>query len=355
MPTTRPDLDQVRLGPADQRAQRLETISQLARVPDRIERPVEGREDAVVDDLQDDHQGEDQPDDHGQDASTGGGQEEGQCDQDKPLERDPEESAHREVFRLVGSDEDGPHHQRREDRQGHCNALSHAPSPGVGPGGRVDRGPDGRALTRPQLWLRGVPVAPQPPNVVAKGLREQDQGHDERGRGHGGRQDVRGRDGQHNPLYRGDDLAPVARGQRFGDPRQRPPGGEEHVARGADHEHPGAGRAGDIRAEDQDQKRIDLGIEASALLRRARSPRDPSVDRVQCQRDRRQRHQEGDRHGRAQRVRDQRRDRDGECGSREGHPIRGGQPLAAVVQEPLCAHRYGDCSGCSVVWPHAHP
>ena len=77
------------------------------------------------------------------------------------------------------------------------------------------------------------------------------------------RQDVCSRDRQHDPLRRGDDLAPVARRQRLAHPRQQPPGDEERVARRADREHPRAGRAGDVHAEDDDQERVDLAVEAA--------------------------------------------------------------------------------------------
>ena len=112
------------------------------------------------------------------------------------------------------------------------------------------------------------------------------------------RQDVRGRDRQHDPLRRGDDLAPVARRQRLAHPRQQPPGREERVARRADREHPRAGRAGDVHAEDEDQERVDLAVEVRAQRRRRpRAPRDPAVDRVQRERDGRERHQHRDRRG----------------------------------------------------------
>ena len=59
----------------------------------------------------------------------------------------------------------------------------------------------------------GVPVDPQPPHVVAERLGEQGERDDEGGLGQGRRQDVCGRDRQHDPLRRSDDLAPVARRQ----------------------------------------------------------------------------------------------------------------------------------------------
>ena len=72
----RADLDQLRLGTADQGAQRLDPVPELTRVSERVERPVVEREEPVVEDLQDDHQREHQSDDHGQDASRDAGQDE---------------------------------------------------------------------------------------------------------------------------------------------------------------------------------------------------------------------------------------------------------------------------------------
>ena len=88
----RADLDQLRLGATDQRAQRLDPVPELSRVSERVERPVVEREDLVVDDLQDDDQREDQSADHSQDASTGAGQDDGQRDEDEHLDRDPQET-----------------------------------------------------------------------------------------------------------------------------------------------------------------------------------------------------------------------------------------------------------------------
>ena len=89
---------------------------------------------------------------------------------------------------------------------------------------------------------------------------------------------------QHHALGGRDDLAPVARRQRTTQPRQQPAGGDERVARGADGEHPDAGRAGDVHAEHEDQERVDLHVEARAEGGgRPGAPRDPAVDRVEHQ------------------------------------------------------------------------
>ena len=181
--------------------------------------------------------------------------------------------------------------------------------------------------------VRGVPVAPQPPDVAAERLGKQGKRGDEGGLGQSQRQDVCSRDRQNDPLSRSDDLAPVARRQRLTHPRQQPPGGEERVACRADREHPRAGRAGDIHAEDEDQERVDLAVEARAQRRRPCASRDPAVDRVQRERDDRERHQHRDRRGLVERVRGQRRDADGERRPSEGHPVGRAQPVGAVAGE----------------------
>ena len=172
-----------------------------------------------------------------------------------------------------------------------------------------------------------MPVAPQPPHVAAEGLGEQCERRGEGDQGHGPRQYIRGRDGQHDALRRRDGLAPVARRQRLAHPRKWPLGDEERVTCRADREHPRAARAGDVHAEDEDQERIDLTVELRAQTCRPRASRHPSVDRVQRERDRRQRHQHRDRPRVAERVRHQRSDADGERRSDKGHPIGRGEPV----------------------------
>ena len=62
---------QVRVRPADRVAQRLDADPGVAPVVDRVERPVEGREEADVEDLHDHQQAEHRPDDPGQEAPRG--------------------------------------------------------------------------------------------------------------------------------------------------------------------------------------------------------------------------------------------------------------------------------------------
>ena len=202
--------------------------------------------------------------------------------------------------------------------------------------GEVRRSADPVCDRRRHSIRRGVPVSPQPPDVAAERLGKQRQGGEEDAPGQTRRQDVRGRDRQHDPLRRGDDLAPVARRQRRAHPWQRPGGREERVACRADREHPRAGRAGDVHAEDEDQERVDLSVELRAQRRRGPGPaRHPSVDRVERERDRRERHQHRDRRGLLERVRDQRRHSDGERGAGERHPVGDGETLGAVARETV--------------------
>ena len=211
----------------------------------------------------------------------------------------------------------GEDRERDGDARAHASASARLRGRGLGP--------DRRRST-----VRGVPVAPQPPHVAAERLGEQGERGDERGLGQSPRQDVCGRDRQHDPLRRSDDLAPVARRQLLAHPGQQPPGCEERVARRADREHPRAGRAGDVHAEDEDQERVDLTVEVRAQRRRRpRASHDPAVDPVQHERDDRERHEQRDRRGPVERVRDQRRDADGERGPGKGHPVGRAQPVAS--------------------------
>ena len=237
----RADLDQLRLRTTDQGAQRLDPVPELTRVSKRVVRPVVEREHLVVDDLQDDHQREGQSGDHGHDASRGAGQDEGQRDQDEKLEREPHEPGQRQILRLVGSDQGGPHEQSGEDREHDGDDLARASMcmrgslAGVGRSGvRGTRaGPSGAREAGPGV---GSTVTAR---CVARRLlhshhtsRPNDSASRTRATTRAalvtaGDRSVCGRDGQDDPLRRGDDLAPVARRQRLAHPRQQPPGGEE--------------------------------------------------------------------------------------------------------------------------------
>ena len=159
--------------------------------------------------------------------------------------------------------------------------------------------------------------------------------------------DPGGGDRQHDPLCGRDDLAPPARRQRRAHPRQQPLAGEEHVACGPDREHPRAVSGGDVHAESEDQERVDLAVEARPQRgRHPGAPRHPSIDRVQRQRDGRERHEQRDRRVVGERVCGERDDTDGERGPGERHPGRRPQPLTGTAREAACQrHRHDHGAG----------
>ena len=162
--------------------QRLAADPGVAQVLIGIERPVEGREEPHVEDLQDDHQSENRSGDPGQEASSGGGHDDDHGDEDETLERESHERARGEVNRLVRSDEGAPHEQKGEGRERCGNARS--PSPASVAGGSGDSESDGGVRARRRSSVRGVPVAPEPPHVAAERLGKKDERGDERGLGH---------------------------------------------------------------------------------------------------------------------------------------------------------------------------
>ena len=199
----------------------------------------------------------------------------------------------------------------------------------------VRSGPRSGCRRRPPApGARGVAAAPQPPRALADRRRQRGERGAEEGLRERPGQHVRGRDRQHDPLRGRDELAPAAPRQRRAHPRQQPLAGEEQVARRPDREHPRAGRGGDVDAEGQDQERVDLAVEARAQRgRRPGAPRQPSVDRVQHERDGGERDEERDRRVARERVRGQRGDADGERGPGERHPRRGPQPVAGTARD----------------------
>ncbi len=288
--------DEVPARPADRVAQRLDADSNVARVRDGVERPVEGREEPHVEDLHYHEHRQHRAQDHGQHSPRGGGQQDGQRDDDEELEGEPRERAEREVARLVRRDDGHPDDQQGEDRERQAVALGH---PIAG----------------------GFPVAPQPPHALAERCCERCERSHEQGLRRASGEDPGGRHRQHDPLRRRDDLAPAARRQRRAHPRQQPLAGEEQVARRPNREHPRAGRGRDVDAEGEDQERIDLAVEARAERgRRPRAPRQPAVGQVQRERDGGERDKQRDRRGARERVRGQRGDADGERGPRDRHP-----------------------------------
>ena len=233
-------------------------------------------------------QAEHRPDDPGQDAaSRAAGRTSGQRDDDEALEREAHERAGREAARLVRGDEREPHEQQGEDRERRGDA-------------RVRQRP-GRGAASARVAAARVPVAPQPPHVAAERLGEQRERDDEGGLGQRRRQDVRGRDRQHDALRRRDDLAPVARRQRLRASTaaaSRPPGTRSAPRRSRAPTRRPSGRRTTLRARIRNAS-TSPSKRAPSARRRPRAPRDPAVDRVEHERDGRERHEQRDRRGSA--------------------------------------------------------
>ena len=120
---------------------------------------------------------------------------------------------------------------------------------------------------------------PQPHHVPAERLGEQ-QGSDDQ---HGVRRRCRGEAGRRERQGHADvgrhHLAPVARRQRPLHPRQQPRRDGVRVTDHAQPQHPRTVLARDQHAQDEDQERVGLAVEACAVRRRgARATRDAAVD-----------------------------------------------------------------------------
>lgn len=151
--------------------------------------------------------------------------------------------------------------------------------------------------------------APQPQDVTAERLGQKSQRDQQHHGGHGIGQDVGRREGQRDAHDRGNHLGPVAGRERTAQPRLRPTGGDEHVAGRTDREHPPARHRCDVHAQDQNEERVDLHVEARSERRSgAGTPSDPTVHPVEDQRHRRERHEGRHRCPATERVRRERRD-----------------------------------------------
>jgi phosphatidylglycerophosphate synthase len=112
---------------------------------------------------------------------------------------------------------------------------------------------------------------------------------------------------------RRDDLAPPPRRQRRAHPRQQPLAEQEHVARDADGQDPGAVPRRRVHAQRQDEERVGLAVEARAGRRhRAGAPGDLPVDQVQHERDAGQHHDRRRAGVGNERVHDERGDANGQ-------------------------------------------
>ena len=192
-------------------------------------------------------------------------------------------------------------------------------------GGRTGR--HDRRLPGAVARLSGAAPAGQPQHVVAERLGQQYERGSDRDRGERAGQHVTDLDGEHDALDRGDDLAPESRRHRFAQPREQPPCDDVCVAGEPDREHPRAEIQRGVRAQHQDQERVDLHVEARPERRHGvGAARQLAVDPVEHERGRGNRH-DGEARARAgQRV----------CGERGygGHEHRAGE--RDVVGRPEC-------------------
>ena len=178
------------------------------------------------------------------------------------------------------------------------------------------------ALDTSGCW--SVSVAPQPPDLPTERFTEQGErgekndAHDEPG------EKIRRGNRQRNALDGRDDLGPKPRRGRGPQPREKQARCDERVPGETDRQHPGADGRGDIQAQHQDEERVDLHVEARTKRRHgARAPGHPTIDSVEHQRHRGQRHEHGDRSRPIDRVGDQRGDTADQAGSGERDPIGG--------------------------------
>ena len=207
---------EVRARAADRVAQRLDADPRVARVVDGVERPVEGREEPDVEDLHEHEHAQHRSHDHGQHAARGGGQQDGQGDDDEELEREAARTR-RAVRRLgwFGATRAAQTSSRARTVSATRDARAQRPALGL------------TDVALRHLIARGVPAAPQPPRALADRRRQRGERGDQEGLRERPGQHLGGRDRQHDPLRRRDDLAPAARRQRRAHPRQQPLAGEE--------------------------------------------------------------------------------------------------------------------------------
>ena len=179
-----------------------------------------------------------------------------------------------------------------------------------------------------------MPEDPEPPDAAAERLSQQAQRDKEHRGGHGIGQDVRRRNGQHDAHDRGDHPGPLPGRLRTAQPRQHPAGGHERVPGQTHREHPPARLTCDVNAQDHDQERVDLHVEARPERRGgAGTPSDPAVDPVEHQRHRRERHEYRRRRLAPERVHRERRDPTGEDCASQGHAVRRPQSDLAVTRQ----------------------
>ena len=224
-----------RSGPTDRVDEEVDGGSDVGPVDHGVERPPQRRQEAHVQDLDDAQQTEGQADRRRRDALRAGRQDQHEQDDEEPLEGDPDERARAEPSDLGRCEQGEPHEQAGQHR-------------GDRGGDGVEPGSPPRATSVPR-WVRapgesahasrtatgsasrpGTPLRPTRGAGTASrpgSARRCPQSHHTsrpndsvsrasaatRARFVARREGVRRREGQHHPLRRRDDLAPVARRQ----------------------------------------------------------------------------------------------------------------------------------------------
>ena len=208
-------------------AQRLDADGGVAPVVDGIERPVEGREEAEVEELHEHQQAERRPDHPGHDAPGAG--------------RAGRAASATTTMPSSGSLTNAPGVRRpgwfgatrathTSRRARIASRWSRRRASARDRRSRTDRAT--RRGRRSRRWRHSHQTSR--PNDSASRASATARA----ARVRAGGRTLRRRDRQRDPLCRRDDLAPVARRQRRAHPAEQPPGREERVARCADREHP---------------------------------------------------------------------------------------------------------------------
>ena len=276
----------------------------------RVERPPDLQVERHVEDLDQSKQAEQDSSDRGHDPSRPGRQQHRDSHQGQPFHGDAGKGGGGELEDTVGRDENTPHQQDRKHGEGQPQSLA---------GARAGTG------------------AVQPDHVAAERLGQQQQCGGDRNHPDEAVEQSGCGDGEHDALDRGHDLAPVPGWQRCGQPRYQPARQQQRVAGGADEQHPAAVVLGHIDAEQQDEERVNLAVEAGAQRGGGASPpRHLAVHRVEDQRAGGQGDQRRDRHRPAERVGNQARDPGDQQRPGQGDPVR------RMYRRLVAAHPGGD-------------
>ena len=173
--------------------------------------------------------------------------------------------------------------------------------------------------------------AVQPDDAAAERLGQQDQGGADRDHADRAGQDPGDRDGEDDALDGGDDLAPVPGRQRCGQPRDRPPRDQQHVAGGADGQHPVAVVPGHRDAQHEDEEGVGLTVEAGPEGRGGpRAARHLPVHGVEQEREGGEDDQRGNRQRPVRGIGDESRDPGAQQRPGQGDPVRREDRLPAA-------------------------